>query len=268
MTRNGRGGLFAAIVLVLYAIATGNAHAGHQKRAEGDHPPAPPVLGPMSIASQPEFSATPICAGSKMTRNSPTMYEGKTDEGARYNAAWCQMTDGGWAAWYRVRPLVDPEPSAAPIIWLTDTSPRAPQAPVVDLAFLVVPGSTADKSRAAYGVVKSTTGNTLGKANGLRAAGNVACACDMLVVTIGSAAYCPFAPTPSVDSVAYCKAVSSKLQVTAAMPTMQMLNLRRDPMMGDQTPDPHRHAASQPLPSAAQSKGDQEAISKTLKKKP
>lgn len=256
MTRRGRLGLFAAIVVALYGLALGNAHAQ----------PTPPVLGPMAIASQPEFSATPLCIGPSMTRNSPTMYEGKTEQGARYNSAWCQMADGGWAAWTRVRPLVDPTPAAAPMVWLTDTSPRAPQAPVVDLAFLVVPGSAPDKSRPAYGVVKTTAGNALGKLDGKRAGGYVACACDMLVLNYGSAAYCPYAPKPSVESVAYCKPFSTKLEV--ATQTMQMMNMRRDPMMGDQTPDPHKGAAPIRAPSAAELKADRDAITKPQPKKP
>lgn len=236
-------------------------------QAWGQDAPAPPLLGPMTIASQPEFSATPICAGPKMTRNDPTMYEGKTEQGAKYSAAWCQMVDGGWAAWYRVRPLVDPEPAGAPIVWLTDTAPRAPRAPVVDLAFLVVPGSAADKSRPAYGVIKTTSGNTLGKADGNRAGGNVACACDMLTLSFGTAAYCSYAPNPSVESVAYCKPVASSLQVKASQRSMDHLNMRRDPMMGDQTPEPHQAAPAR-TPSSAELKGDRDAISKTPPKKP
>lgn len=161
-----------------------------------------PVLPPLAAASSPGDPGTPVCAGPSMKRNSPDFYVGTMPDGSRMTLAWCPMVnDGEFAGWIRIQPA---DKFNAPIVWLTDTTPRPPAHPLFAVA-----ANGASTTRFAYSSANGKIG-----AVASRVKVGTACDCTTLI-QVDAASYCPFAGAPP-SVVTVCSPVGP----VAPMPPM------------------------------------------------
>lgn len=220
--------ILAGLLAVLPLLLVGAAHAQTDPLPEPPLIATPPLFGAMPeltpVAAPAGAQAIPLCTGPNPKWNAPQFFDGFSPTLGHVTIAWCELTDGQFAGWVRTRPPGDPSVNA-PLVFNSDTRPR--QAPPATILYAVMPGTSGDKSRPAY----ATIGGVLGKANGQRAAGGIACACEMAKVVNGSSTYCAFAPSPSPISVALCKPATTLKEAAAAAPSARALDLLREPLM-------------------------------------